>query len=166
MVGVDPTDYPPGPLGGMEFQRQWEQKAFELGGRDYSAPAQLVGDFLAARPSTGAGAVAPSYKPGVKFTDLGHSLPCYIIEAIREAIPVFDRKIKGFAMPDAVLTGVETRTSSPIRILRDETGQSVNIKGLYPAGEGAGYAGGILSSAVDGIKAAIKAAEKMNRQEK
>jgi uncharacterized FAD-dependent dehydrogenase len=164
VVGVEPADYPPGPLGGMEFQRQWEQKAFELGGGNYFAPAQLVGDFLAARPSSGAGAVTPSYKPGVRFAELASSLPGYIIEAIREAIPVFDRKIKGFAMPDAVLTGVETRTSSPVRILRDETGQSLTVKGLYPAGEGAGQAGGILSSAVDGIKAAVKAAEKMNRE--
>jgi hypothetical protein len=164
VVGVGPDDFPPGPLGGMEFQRHWEQKAYELGGGGYIAPAQLVGDFLEGRPSAGAGSVRPSYRPGVRFADLGNSLPLYIIEAVREAIPVFDRKIRGFAMPDAVLTGVETRTSSPVRIMRDETGQSVNVKGLYPAGEGAGYAGGILSSAVDGIKAAVKAAGMLNRE--
>jgi len=131
-----------------------EQRAFELGGGTYDAPGQLVGDFLAGRPSTEFGSVQPSYKPGVQLGDLSNSLPDYIIAAIREALPVFERQIQGFVMADAILTGVETRTSSPIRILRGRDFQSVNITGLYPSGEGSGYAGGILSSAVDGIKVA------------
>jgi uncharacterized FAD-dependent dehydrogenase len=138
----------------MEFQRKWESRAFELGGRSYAAPAQRVGDFLAGRPSTTLGEVEPSYTPGVTPTDLSTALPDYAIAAIREALPAFDKQIKGFAMEDAVLTGVETRTSSPVRIKRGEDFQSINIKGLYPAGEGAGYAGGILSAAVDGIEVA------------
>ncbi len=155
VVGIDPTDYPGHPLAGMAFQRQIEAKAFELGGNSYDAPGQLVGDFLAGRPSTQLGAVIPSYRPGVRLTDLAPALPSYAIEAIREALPAFEKQIKGFARDDAVLTGVETRTSSPIRIKRDDNSlQSINVKGLYPAGEGAGYAGGILSSAVDGIKVA------------
>jgi len=154
VVEVFPKDYPEGPLAGIEYQRKWEKRAFELGGSTYDAPAQLVGDFLAGRPSTDLGAVQPSYKPGVHLGDLSSSLPDYIIEAIREALPIFEKQIQGFVMPDAVLTGVETRTSSPIRILRGRDFQSVNITGLYPAGEGAGYSGGILSSAVDGIKVA------------
>jgi len=154
VVGVTPEDYPGGPLAGVEFQRQWESRAFELGGGNYEAPGQLVGDFLRAQPSTQLGAVAPSYTPGVHLGDLSTCLPAYAIEAIREALPAFDKQIKGFAMPDAVLTGVETRTSSPLRITRGEDGQSLNVKGLYPAGEGAGYAGGILSAGVDGIKVA------------
>ena len=155
VVGIDPRDYPGSPLAGMEFQRKIEARAFELGGGTYDAPGQLVGDFLAGRPSTEFGAVTPSYKPAVHLTDLATVLPDYAIEAMREALPAFDKQIKGFARADAVLTGVETRTSSPIRIKRnDDSLQSINVKGLYPAGEGAGYAGGILSSAVDGIKVA------------
>jgi len=154
VVGITPEDYPGGPLAGIEFQRAIESKAYELGGCTYEAPGQLVGDFLAGRPSTEFGSVIPSYKPGVHLTDLASSLPSYAIEAIREAIPAFEKQIKGFAMKDAVLTGVETRTSSPLRITRGNDYQSVNIKGLYPAGEGAGYAGGILSAGVDGIKVA------------
>jgi hypothetical protein len=155
VVGISPADYPGHPLAGIEFQRRIEERAFELGGGTYDAPGQLVGDFLAGRPSTEFGAVIPSYKPGVHLCDLATALPDFAIEAIREALPAFENKIKGFARDDAVLTGVETRTSSPIRIQRDDkTLQSVNVKGLYPAGEGAGFAGGILSSAVDGIKVA------------
>ena len=126
-----------------------------MGGSNYDAPAQLVGDFLAKRPSTALGSVEPSYKPGVRLGSLDSALPDYAIDAIREALPVFDKQLRGFAMSDAVLTGVETRTSSPIRIRRhDENCQSINTKGLYPAGEGAGYAGGIMSASVDGIKVA------------
>lgn len=155
VVGVSQADYPDGPLAGMEFQRFWEARAFELDGGTYQAPAQLVGDFLADRPSTALGSVQPSYALGVHLCDLGTALPEYAIEAIREALPAFARKIRGFDLPDAVLTGVETRTSSPLRIIRNDSDlQSINIKGLFPTGEGAGYAGGILSSAVDGIKVA------------
>jgi uncharacterized FAD-dependent dehydrogenase len=157
VVGVTPADFPgePGdPLAGIAFQREWEQRAFELGGGDYRAPAQLVGDFLAGRPSTALGSVKPSYLPGVRLCDLGAALPAYAVEAIREAIPAFDRQMKGFAMRDAVLTAVETRTSSPLRIMRGEDFQNPTLRGLYPAGEGAGYAGGILSAAVDGIEVA------------
>ncbi len=154
VVGITPEDYPGGPLAGIEFQRALESKAYELGGSTYEAPGQLVGDFLAGKPSTVLGSVTPSYKPGVHLTDLADCLPPYAIEAIREAIPAFEKQIKGFSMKDAVLTGVETRTSSPLRITRGANFQSLNIKGLYPAGEGAGYAGGILSAGVDGIKVA------------
>lgn len=154
VVGITPEDYPGGPLAGIEFQRALESKAYELGGSTYEAPGQLVGDFLAGRASTEFGTVLPSYKPGVHLTDLAESLPSYAIEAIREAIPEFEKQIKGFSMKDAVLTGVETRTSSPLRISRGANFQSLNVKGLYPAGEGAGYAGGILSAGVDGIKVA------------
>ncbi len=157
VVNVDPADYggsPENPLAGIAFQRELESRAFELGGGNYDAPAQLVGDFLAGRPSTALGSVEPSYKPGVKLTDLATALPPYAIAAMREALPAFGRQIRGFDMADAVLTGVETRTSSPLRITRGEDFQSLNIKGLYPAGEGAGYAGGILSAGVDGIKVA------------
>ncbi len=154
VVGITPDDYPGGPLAGIEFQRAIESKAYELGGSTYEAPGQLVGDFLAGKPSTQFGTVTPSYKPGVHLTDLAESLPAYAIEAIREAIPAFEKQIKGFSMKDAVLTGVETRTSSPLRITRGSDYQSLNIKGLYPAGEGAGYAGGILSAGVDGVKVA------------
>ncbi len=155
VVGITPEeDYPGGPLAGIEFQRHWEARAFELGGGTYDAPGQLVGDFLAGRPSTELGGVLPSYRPGVRLGDLSSSLPDYAIAAIREALPAFDKQIKGFAMRDALLTGVETRTSSPIRIKRNEDFQSLDTEGLYPAGEGAGYAGGILSAGVDGIKVA------------
>lgn len=154
MVEVFPEDYPESPLAGIDFQRNWEQRAFELGGGNYDAPGQLVGDFLSGRPSTEFGIVSPSYKPGVHLGDLRTSLPEYIIKSIREALPVFDKQIQGFIMEDAILTGVETRSSSPIRIVRNKDFQSINISGLYPAGEGAGYAGGILSSAIDGIKVA------------
>ena len=154
VVGITPEDYPGGPLAGIDFQRALESKAYELGGSTYEAPGQLVGDFLAGKTSTEFGSVMPSYKPGVHLTDLADCLPSYAIEAIREAIPAFEKQIKGFSMNDAVLTGVETRTSSPLRITRGVNFQSLNIKGLYPAGEGAGYAGGILSAGVDGIKVA------------
>ena len=155
VVGITPeTDYPENALAGIEFQRRFEEKAFRLGGATYKAPAQLVGDFLKGRPSTAFGKVLPSYTPGIVLTDLSEALPKFAIEAIREAIPAFDKQIKGFAMNDAILTGVETRTSSPIRIKRRDDGQSLNTRGLFPAGEGAGYAGGILSAGIDGIKAA------------
>ena len=159
VVGISPEDYAPyapdgGPLAGIALQRHWEARAFELGGGQYDAPAQTVGDFLAATASLQLGGVQPSYTPGVRPCDLGDSLPAYAIDAIREALPAFDRQLRGFAMADALLTGVETRTSSPVRIKRGEDGQSINTRGLYPAGEGAGYAGGILSAAVDGIKTA------------
>jgi uncharacterized FAD-dependent dehydrogenase len=152
VVGIDPRDYPGGPLAGVALQRELESRAFVLGGGNYEAPGQLVGDFLAGRPSTQLGEVQPSYKPGVKLGDLGGALPGYAIEALREALPAFGRKIKGFDRPDAVLTGVETRTSSPVKITRGEDYQSLNVRGLYPAGEGASYAGGILSAGVDGIR--------------
>ncbi|MGT2458592.1 NAD(P)/FAD-dependent oxidoreductase [Cupriavidus basilensis] len=154
VVGITPEDFPGGPMAGIAFQRHWEERAFELGGRNYNAPAQLVGDFIARRPSTAMGSVEPSYKPGVTPTDLSSALPDYVIEAIREALPELDKKIAGFAMHDAVLTGVETRTSSPLRIRRKDDYQSMNVEGLYPAGEGAGYAGGIYSAAIDGIEVA------------
>ena len=176
VVGIDPRDYPvehaallasmgPGldadgpsgwahPLAGIVFQRQLESSAYQLGGGTYAAPGQLVGDFLAGRPSTDWGSVEPSYKPGVQLGDLSQALPGFAIDAIREALPVFGRKIKGFDMADAVLTGVETRTSCPLRLTRGDDFQSLNVAGLYPAGEGAGYAGGILSAGVDGIRVA------------
>ena len=154
VVGITPADYPGGPLAGIALQRALEARAFELGGGTYEAPGQLVGDFLAGRASTRLGSVIPSYQPGVHLTDLATALPDYAIAAIREALPAFGRQIRGFDLADAVLTGVETRTSSPLRILRGDDLQSVNVKGLYPAGEGAGYAGGILSAAVDGIRIA------------
>ena len=157
VVGVTPADYPGNdadPLAGIAFQRHWESLAFEAGGSNYKAPAQRVGDFLAGRPSTTLGSVLPSYAPGVQPTDLALCLPDFVVAALRESLPAFGREIAGFAMDDALLTGVETRTSSPIRITRDEEFQSLNTRGLFPAGEGAGYAGGILSAAVDGIKVA------------
>ncbi|HEU5047535.1 MAG TPA: NAD(P)/FAD-dependent oxidoreductase [Rickettsiales bacterium] len=155
VVSITPeVDYPGGPLAGIDFQRKWESAAFVAGGSNYKAPAQLVGDFLAKRPSTKLGEVIPSYKPGVTPTDLSQCLPDFAIEAIREALPAFGKQIKGYDMADAVMTGVETRTSSPIRIKRDDSFQSLNTKGLFPAGEGAGYAGGILSAGVDGIRIA------------
>jgi uncharacterized FAD-dependent dehydrogenase len=162
VVGITPEkDYPGGPLAGIAFQRTWESAAFVAGGGTYAAPAQRVGDFLAGRASTSLGTVVPSYTPGVLPTDLTPCLPDYAIAAIREALPVFGRQIRGFDMEDAVLTGVETRTSSPIRITRDATFQSLNTRGLFPAGEGAGYAGGILSAGVDGIKVAEAVAKSM-----
>ena len=166
VVGISPQDYrqdgradgPVNPLDGIAFQRHWESRAFELGGGTYEAPGQLVGDFIKGQRSSAVGAVMPSYQPGVRMTDLGErghsSLPDYAIDAVREALPAFERQIKGFSMPDAVLTGVETRTSSPLRITRGKDLQSLNVKGLYPAGEGAGYAGGIMSAGVDGIEVA------------
>ncbi len=166
VVGINPQDYRQdgksegtvNPLDGVAFQRQWESRAYELGGGDYQAPGQLVGDFIKRQKSAVFGNVLPSYKPGVHLTDLADperpSLPVYALDAIREALPAFERQIKGFAMPDAMLTGVETRTSSPLRITRGRDLQSLNVQGLYPAGEGAGYAGGIMSAGVDGIEVA------------
>ena len=155
VVGISPDDYPGNPLNGIEFQRFWESRAFELGGSNYHAPVQLVGDFLVGRASKAFGSVHPSYTPGVKLCDLSDALPEYIITAIREALPAFAKQIKNFDLADAVLTGVESRTSSPVCIKRNADDlQSINTRGFYPAGEGAGYAGGILSSAVDGIKVA------------
>lgn len=155
VVGITPeVDYPGGPLAGVELQDRLESLAYTLGGSNYNAPAQLVGDFIAGKASGSLGSVEPSYKPNVKLVDLAEALPAFAIEAIREAIPAFDKKIKGFALHDAVLTGIETRTSSPLRITRDKSYQSLNVKGLFPAGEGAGYAGGILSAGVDGIRVA------------
>jgi uncharacterized FAD-dependent dehydrogenase len=154
VVGISPADYPGAPLAGIAFQRQFEELAFDAGGKTYAAPAQRVGDFLKRAASTSLGGVVPSYKPGVKPTDLAACLPEFAVTAIREALPAFDRQIKGFALDDAVMTGVETRTSSPIRMGRDDNFQSLNTKGLYPAGEGAGFAGGILSAGVDGVRVA------------
>jgi uncharacterized FAD-dependent dehydrogenase len=168
VVGISPEDYrrdpggsgPVNPLDGMAYQRIWESRAYELGEGGYVAPGALVGDFLKRQRSRagGFGTVMPSYKPGVHLTDLWQKgrevLPRDALEAIREALPAFDRQIQGFAMPDAVLTGVETRTSSPLRINRGRDFQSLNVRGLYPAGEGAGYAGGIMSAGVDGIEVA------------
>lgn len=157
VCGITPEDYAAygqGPLAGIALQRHWEALAFELGGGEYEAPAQLVGDFIARRASSELGEVKPSYTPGVRLGSLDASLPGYAIDAIREALPAFDKQLRGFALHDAVLTGVETRTSSPVRITRGEDGHSLNTRGLFPAGEGAGYAGGILSAGVDGIKTA------------
>lgn len=166
VVDITPADFGSDhPLAGMALQRRLEAAAFTLGGSNYHAPAQLVGDFLKGQASTKLGSVLPSYTPGVTLTDLSTSLPDYAINAIKEALPVFEQTIKGFAMPDAVLTGVETRTSSPIRITRDQHSfQSINTQGLYPAGEGAGYAGGIISAAVDGLKVAEALATRMAAQ--
>ena len=154
VVGITPEDFPGGPLAGIDLQRRLESQAYVLGGSNYQAPGQLVGDFIAGRASSQLGSVEPSYKPGVLLGDLHGALPGYAIEAIREALPAFGRKIKGFDLHDAVLTGVETRTSSPLKMTRGEDFQSLNVRGLYPAGEGASYAGGILSAGVDGIKVA------------
>jgi uncharacterized FAD-dependent dehydrogenase len=159
VVGISPDDYPGHPLAGIAFQRKWEALAFAAGGSDYSAPGQLVGDLIAGRASTALGSVVPSYKPGVTPTDLSACLPDFAIAAMREALPAFGRQIKGFDLHDAVMTGVETRTSSPVSIRRGEDFQSVNTRGLYPAGEGAGYAGGILSAGIDGIKVAEAVAQ-------
>ena len=155
VVDIDPVrDYPGGPLAGIAFQRHWESLAFVAGGSNYAAPGQKLGDFLAARASSELGTVTPSYRPGVHMTDLAQCLPDFVVDAIREALPVFGRQIPGYDHPDVVLTGIESRTSSPVRITRGKDLQSLNTAGLYPAGEGAGYAGGILSAAVDGIKVA------------
>ena len=156
VVGITPeVDFPAHPLAGMELQRQLEAQAFVLGGSNYCAPAQLIGDFLVNKASTQLGEVQPSYTPGVNLTNLASALPQFAIDAMREAIPAFAKQVKGFDLHDGLLTGVETRTSAPIRIKRDDdTLQSINTLGLYPCGEGAGYAGGILSAAVDGIKVA------------
>ncbi len=154
VVGITPEDYPGNPLAGIALQRDLEVRAFELGGGNYHAPGQLIGDFLAGQASTVLGSVTPSYTPGVRLCDLGTSLPDFAIEALKEAIPAFEKQIRGFAMNDAILTGVETRTSSPIRIKRNNSFQSLNTVGLFPAGEGAGYAGGILSAGIDGIRVA------------
>lgn len=160
LVGINPADFPNDhPLAGVEFQRKWERLAFKMGGENYRAPAQLTGDFLAGQPSSRWGSVKPTYQPGVTFAQLKDCLPGYIIETLKEAILYFETKIKGFAMPDSVLTGVETRSSSPVRINRNENFLS-SIAGLYPVGEGAGYAGGIMSSAVDGCRAAEKIMER------
>ncbi len=173
VVGITPQDYRQdgrldgavNPLDGITFQRHWESRAFELGGGNYEAPGQLVGDFIKGQKSSAFGSVLPSYQPGVRLTDLGEpghlSLPDYAIAAVREALPAFERQIKGFAMVDAVLTGVETRTSSPLRIPRGRDHQSLNVRGLYPAGEGAGYAGGIMSAGVDGIEVAESVARSL-----
>ncbi len=154
VVGISPADYPGGPLAGIAFQRHWESQAYVAGGGGYRAPAQLVGDFLAGRASTALGDVVPSYRPGVTPTDLASCLPDFAVAAIHEALPMFARRIPGFDRADAVMTGVETRTSSPLRVLRGGNGESVNTRGLFPAGEGAGFAGGILSAGIDGIRAA------------
>ncbi len=155
VVGIEPDkDYPEHVLAGIDLQIELEEKAYDMGGRNYNAPVQLVGDFLRHKPSTALASVTPSYQPGVTLADLTQALPEFAIEAIQEAIPIFDKQIKGFGMSDAVLTGIETRTSSPICIKRGKDFQNINTKGLYPAGEGAGYAGGILSAAIDGIKVA------------
>jgi uncharacterized FAD-dependent dehydrogenase len=156
VVGIHPeSDFPGGPLAGVALQETLEATAYVLGGSDYCAPAQLVGDFLRGVGSTQLGEVKPSYQPGVRLGDLSAALPGYAIEAIREALPAFGRQIRDFDCHDAVLTGVESRTSSPVRITRAaESLQSLNLRGLFPCGEGAGYAGGILSAGVDGIKVA------------
>ena len=155
LVGVNPDDFGgDDPLAGVRFQEQWERAAFEAGGGNFRAPAQLVGDFLAGRPSAGPRSVLPTYRPGVTWTTLDGVLPDYVLGTLKDALPLFDRRLRGFAQPDAVLTGVETRSSSPVRIVRDGTFQSPALPGLYPCGEGAGYAGGITSAAVDGLKVA------------
>ncbi|MBS8241684.1 NAD(P)/FAD-dependent oxidoreductase [Marinobacter lipolyticus] len=163
VVNIEPEqDFPGDALAGVELQETLEANAYVLGGSDYCAPAQLVGDFIAGKPSDTLGEVVPSYKPGIRLGDLAPSLPDYAIAAIREALPAFGRQIRGFDRADALLTGIETRTSSPVRITRDrESLQSLNTRGLYPAGEGAGYAGGILSAGVDGIKVAEAVARAM-----
>jgi uncharacterized FAD-dependent dehydrogenase len=175
VVNIEPDDvepysaFPGDPLAGVAFQRHWEQRAFELGGSSFAAPAQRLGDFLAGRASEQLGVVTPSYAPGITLTDLSSALPEEVIAALREALPAFNRSIEGYAMDDALLTGVETRTSSPIRLPRHSESaadalQSVNTPGLYPAGEGAGYAGGILSAAMDGIRVAEAVAITLRRR--
>lgn len=154
LVGVSPADYPgTDPLAGVRFQQQWEAAAYALGGGGFRAPAQLVGDFRKGQASSSGGAVTPTYRPGVTWTDMGHCLPGYVTDTLRGALPLLDRKVHGFACPEAVLTGIESRSSSPLRVLRDETFQA-SVRGVYPCGEGCGYAGGIMSAAVDGIRVA------------
>jgi uncharacterized FAD-dependent dehydrogenase len=163
VVGITPEeDYPGHPLAGIELQRKLEAMAYNIGGENYHAPAQLIGDFLEGKQSDEIGDVKPSYTPGITLTDLSKVVPDYVTKAIREAIPAFERKIKGFAKADGLLTGVETRTSSPICIKRGADYQSVNLQGLYPAGEGAGYAGGIWSAGIDGIRVAEAVALSIN----
>lgn len=165
VVDVRPKDFNDDhPLAGVSFQRYWEEQAFKAGGENYFAPVQRLEDFMKQRPSTHIGDVLPSYQPGVTPTDLSPCLPGYVVDSMREAIPAFDRKLRGYALPDAILSGVETRSSSPVRISRDHSFQSVNLKGLYPAGEGAGYAGGIMSAAVDGIKVAEAIAQDLLKE--
>ena len=155
VVSVGPKDFATdSPLAGIEFQRHYEALAYTLGGANYNAPVQLVGDFLKGKVSNKIGSVKPSYTPGYKFADLTKCLPSYVTDAIKEALPKFDYRINGFAREDAIMTGIETRTSAPVRIDRNEKLQSISLEGLYPAGEGAGYAGGIISAAVDGLKVA------------
>ena len=155
LVGVSPADFgSPHPLAGVDFQRRWEEAAFVQGGGDFRAPVQTVGDLLAGRPSAALGAVIPTYRPGVRPGDLTRCLPGYVTDTLRAALPLLGRKLRGFDAPEAVLTGVETRSSSPVRLLRGADLQSLTIRGLYPCGEGAGYAGGITSAAVDGLRAA------------
>ena len=154
LVSVFPEDFGDAhPLAGVSFQRRWERAAFELGGRDFRAPAQLMGDFLQGVASSAAGDVQPTYPLGVEYTDIAACLPEFVVSSLREAAPLFDRRMRGFATRDALLTGVETRSSSPVRVVRDDTLQS-NLRGVYPCGEGAGYAGGIMSAAVDGMRCA------------
>ena len=155
VVSVGPKDFPSdNPLAGIEFQRHYEELAYKIGGENYNAPVQLVGDFLKGNISDKIGIIKPSYTPGYKFADLTNCLPSYVTDAIKESLPMFEHKINGFARNDAILTGIETRTSAPVRIDRNEEFQSISLEGLYPAGEGAGYAGGIISAAVDGLKIA------------
>ncbi len=165
VVGIDPErDYPGDALAGIRLQRELESAAYVLGGENYDAPAQKIGDFLKGRDPSEIGEVKPSFTPGIHLTDISKALPDFAIEAIREAIPAFEKKIKGFSTPDGLLTGVETRTSSPVCIKRGKDFQSINLKGFFPAGEGAGYAGGILSAGIDGIKAAEALALSMAEQ--
>lgn len=162
LTNVETSDFGSShPLAGVEFQRKWERTAFECGGRNYSAPAQLVGDFIKGQASTGIGNVKPTYPLGVKMGDISACLPEFVSASLKDALPIFDSKLKGFAMPDAIMTGVETRSSSPVRIVRDEKNYQSNIQGLFPCGEGAGYAGGIVSAAVDGLRIAQYIAEIM-----
>jgi len=162
LVSVTEADFPvPGPLGGIEFQRDLETRAFAAGGGGHVAPAQRLEDFLLRRPSGGAGAVEPTYRPGVRWCDLWQVLPTFICEALAEALPLLDKKLPGFAHPDAVLTAVESRSSCPLRLLRDEAGRSA-VRGLWPCGEGAGYAGGIMSAAADGLRLAEQVLAALN----
>lgn len=165
LVNVVPGDFEgEHPLAGVEFQRRWERAAYKLAGSNYKAPAQLLGDFMRAKPSRSCGAVQPTYPLGVTLCDLSNCLPEFVTTSLREAVPIFDRRLRGFATPDAVLTGVETRSSSPVRIVRDETLQS-NVRGVYPCGEGAGYAGGIMSAAVDGLRCADAVLERYQQEQ-